>query len=99
MVAAMMIKPLRPRRAARAVGGANGSRGMRLPQECVIPAMLRRSFLAMAEREVRELTREIAEAESRTGMLRRQRENLLKWLFRQGKDAPPRGVMPHDSPL
>lgn len=72
--------------AARQAGSPGGGSSM----------AIRDAMISCAERELDNLSREIATAEARAGMLRRQRDNLMNWIFRQAAspewrpDSPPR---------
>jgi hypothetical protein len=45
----------------------------------------RQAVVILAEREVTDLAQHIAQLETRMGMLRHQRENLMSWILRQAK--------------
>ena len=59
--------------------------------EAVVPVQ-HHAAVALAEREVRVLSDQIAEAESRVGVLRLQRKNLLEWLLRNAPAVGQGGV-------
>jgi len=52
-----------------------------------VPATVsaRGAVVTLAEREVTDLSRHIAQLEARVGMLRHQRENLMNWILREPK--------------
>ena len=87
------IPRLRRRYGGRSATNAGGDASPQVSQPAQRVSDLPAAVMSHAEQAVETLSREIAKTEARIGLLRRQRENLLNWIFRQAVWSKPRPAM------